>query len=136
MNHNMENFTPDGWFKTGDLVQKTPDGFLRIIGRTKEIINVGGEKVLPIEVESIIMEIDGIEDCVVFGIPNSITGQMVATEVVIKSKEFDVVEIKRNIKEYCASKLDKYKVPVKIYPVENLTVSERFKKIRLQRENP
>ena len=57
LNSSMDSFTEDGWFKTGDLVEATEDGYIKIIGRNKEVINVGGEKVLPNEVESVILEI-------------------------------------------------------------------------------
>jgi len=63
LNAPMDSFTEDGWFKTGDLVEVTDDGYIKIIGRSKEVINVGGEKVLPAEVESIIpnLEIEKIK---------------------------------------------------------------------------
>ena len=56
LNASMDPFTEDGWFKTGDLVDELKDGYIRIIGRKNDLINVGGEKVLPAEVESILME--------------------------------------------------------------------------------
>jgi acyl-CoA synthetase (AMP-forming)/AMP-acid ligase II len=129
LNNNMDSFSDDGWFKTGDLVQQTPDGFIKIIGRLKEVINVGGEKVLPTEVESVILELPLIEDCTVFGLPNAITGQLVSVNIVLK-EPIDKVVIKSIIKQHCASKLEKYKVPVKIQIVSKLNVSERYKKIR------
>jgi acyl-CoA synthetase (AMP-forming)/AMP-acid ligase II len=110
-------------------VQQTPDGFIKIIGRVKEVINVGGEKVLPTEVESVILELPLIEDCTVFGLPNAITGQLVSVNIVLK-EPIDKVVIKSIIKQHCASKLEKYKVPVKIQIVSKLNVSERYKKIR------
>ena len=65
LNRSMESFTNDGWFKTGDLVELDNEGFIKIIGRNKEIINVGGQKVLPSEVESVLLGMDEIEDCLV-----------------------------------------------------------------------
>lgn len=55
LNSPMNSFTDDGWFKTGDLVEEADDGYIKIIGRNREVINVGGEKVLPSEIESIIL---------------------------------------------------------------------------------
>jgi len=82
LNRSMESFTNDGWFKTGDLVELDNEGFIKIIGRNKEIINVGGQKVLPSEVESVLLGMDEIEDCLVYGEQNAITGQSVSCDVV------------------------------------------------------
>lgn len=130
LNASMENFTEDGWFKTGDLVEELDDGYIRIKGRNKEVINVGGEKVLPIEVESIILEIEEIEDCLVYGEKNAITGQVVAAKVVLKSGG-DVKVAKKLIRSYCKNSLDTYKVPVKITFVEQTDYGTRFKKKRI-----
>ena len=83
LNHASTAFTADGWFKTGDLVEPAPDGFLRIAGRRSELINVGGEKVLPGEVEAVLLEMPEIADALVGGEPNAITGQMVVARVVL-----------------------------------------------------
>ena len=84
---------------------------------------------MPTEVESVILELSIIQDCTVIGIPNSITGQMVGANITL-SEPMDIVNAKAIVKKHCASKLDKYKVPVKIFVVEKLDVSNRFKKIR------
>lgn len=67
LNSSMERFTEDGWFKTGDLVEEASDGYIKIVGRSKELINVGGEKVLPSEVESVLFQIPNLVDCIVYG---------------------------------------------------------------------
>ena len=87
LNASMEDFTEDGWFKTGDLVEVNEDGFIKIIGRSKEMINVGGEKVVPNELESLILNVDYIEDCLVYGERNLITGQTVVVEVVLNKEQ-------------------------------------------------
>lgn len=130
LNASMENFTDDGWFKTGDLVEELDSGFLKVKGRTKEIINVGGEKVLPAEVESVVLELNFVDDCLVFGEKNAITGQMVAIQVVIKDG-FEQKEAKALIRKYCKEKLDTYKVPAKFKFVEKTNFGERFKKKRI-----
>lgn len=129
LNHSNERFTEDGWFMTGDLVKQHNDGFIEIIGRLKEVINVGGEKVLPTEVESVILELSIIQDCTVISVPNSITGQMVGVNITLK-EPMEIARVKAIVKKHCAAKLDKYKVPVKIFILEKLDVSDRFKKIR------
>ena len=129
INHSNDNFTEDGWFKTGDRVEETPDGFIKIVGRTKELINVGGEKVMPSEVESVILELDAIQDCIVKSEKNAITGQMVCAEVVLKSG-FNFNNEKIKIKQHCKQRLDAYKVPVRIVEIDAVLFTNRFKKNR------
>lgn len=135
LNHEMSRFTEDGWFKTGDLLepanQEEDENYFRIVGRKQEIINVGGEKVTPSEVESTLLEIPEIDDCLVYAESNSITGQIVAAEIVLKAN-CDPKTLKRAIKNYCRSKLSDYKIPVKIYFKEATNISNRYKKMRLK----
>lgn len=130
LNSSMDNFTKDGWFKTGDLVETTQDGYIKIIGRNKEIINVGGQKVLPNEVETVILQMPQIADCMVYGETNAITGQTVVCDVVLKVDIMTISEIKINIRKFCKDKLDFYKIPTKINVVDKVNFSNRFKKIR------
>ena len=129
LNSSMDSFTEDGWFKTGDLVEATEDGYIKIIGRNKEVINVGGEKVLPNEVESIVLEIPEIEDVMVYGEANIITGQTVVCDVVLKD-ELTQNEIKKIVRKFCKDKLDTYKIPTKVNVVYKTNFGDRFKKIR------
>ena len=129
INAKMDNFTKDGWFKTGDVVEESKDGFLSIIGRKKEIINVGGEKVHPSEIESIILEISEIKDCVAYAVKNIITGQSVAVKVVLK-KKLDIDSVKALVRNYCREKIENYKIPTKIEVVQQIKSTERFKKSR------
>ena len=118
----------DGWFKTGDLV--LCDGeYLKIVGRLKELINIGGKKALPSEIESVIMELENIADCVVYAEQNAITGQSVSCDVVLKS-DMAKDELKKLIRSTCASKLERYKIPSKINVVEKIAFTNRFKKVR------
>ena len=129
INHSNESFTEDGWFMTGDLVEQTSDGFIKIVGRSKEVINVGGEKVLPAEVESVILQIESVQDCIVKSEKNAITGQMVCAEVVLKNG-YNLKEEKIKIKTFCKLKLENYKVPVRITQIQKVLYTERYKKNR------
>lgn len=129
INHSNDCFTEDGWFKTGDLVEETSDGFLKIIGRSKEVINVGGEKVLPTEIETVVIELPQVIDCKAKGVANAITGQMVVIDVIL-ADGFDPKVEKIVIRNHCRERLDAYKVPAKINFVSELAFSDRFKKIR------
>lgn len=129
LNASMDAFTPDGWFKTGDLVETIEDGYVKIIGRSKEVINVGGQKVLPAEVESTLLSMPNINDCMVYGVTNAITGQTVVCDVVLSKSDEN---IKKTIRAFCKDKLDAFKIPTKINVVEKTNFSERFKKMRIK----
>ena len=129
LNALMDSFTSDGWFKTGDLVEELEDGYLKIIGRSKEVINVGGQKVLPAEVESVILSMDEIDDCMVYSESNVITGQTVVCDVVLHEPKEN---IKKIIRLFCKDKIDAFKIPTKVNVVEKTNFSERFKKIRIK----
>ncbi len=121
-------FTEDGWFRTGDAVEVDGE-YIRILGRKSELINVGGEKVYPAEVESVILEMDGVEDAIVTGAPNSITGHMVEARVKLSTGE-TLPEFRRRMQAFCRDRLARYKIPQKVTLVENSLHSERFKKLR------
>ena len=127
LNADMSAFK-DGWFKTGDLVLRDAE-YLKIVGRLKELINIGGKKALPSEIESVIMELENIADCVVYGEKNAITGQSVSCDVVLKNT-MAKDELKKLIRSTCASKLERYKIPSKINVVEKIAFTNRFKKVR------
>ena len=125
INSSMESFTADGWFKTGDLIETTEGGYLKIIGRKSDMINVGGQKVLPSEIESVLMLMPEVDDCIVYGEPNAITGRMVTVEIVT-----NIPVEKSAIIRHCRNYLDPYKIPARIRFVDKPTFTERYKKIR------
>lgn len=122
-------FTEDGWFNTGDSVEEDGE-YIKILGRKSEIINVGGEKVYPAEVESVIQELEGVEEVTVYGEKNLITGNIVCAKIRISTKE-DKKSFKIRLKKHCLKKLQNYKVPIKIRIDEEKQYTDRFKKIRI-----
>jgi acyl-coenzyme A synthetase/AMP-(fatty) acid ligase len=122
-------FTDEGWFPTGDLVEVDKDGYLKIKGRTKEVINVGGEKVLPAEIESLLLTMPQLEDVMAYGEKNAITGESVTVDVVLK-EGIEKKNIKKQIRKFCLERLDRFKIPTKVNVVEQTNFGERFKKIR------
>ena len=122
-------FTNDGWFITGDSVEVKGEYF-RILGRKSEIINVGGEKVFPQEVENVILQIADIVDVMVFSENNPLTGKIVCANIKYKGikPKSDLI---KEIKLFCKLNLEQYKVPVKINIVDQTFESDRFKKNRL-----
>ncbi len=123
-------FDEEGWFNTQDRVLVDGD-YIRILGRQSEIINVGGRKVYPAEVEEVLMGMPEIADVLVKGEPNPLMGQIVAA-VVNAAAPADAKLLKAKIREYCADKLEPYQVPVKIRLQSEPLYSERFKKVRSQ----
>ena len=121
-------FTEDGWFITGDSVIQDGE-YLRILGRKSEIINVGGEKVYPAEVENVIQGMDNIAEVVVYGEKNPIIGHIVCARVTPVRDE-DPKHLTSRIKAYCRERMENYKVPVKIEIVDRAQHSARFKKTR------
>jgi acyl-CoA synthetase (AMP-forming)/AMP-acid ligase II len=123
-------FTRDGWFPTGDAVEVNGD-YIRIIARKSDIINVGGEKVYPSEVESVIQEMHNVAEVTVYGEKNPILGNIVCA-IVRLSKNGDHKSFIGDLKKFCRKKLEAYKVPVKIRIEDEKQYSERFKKRRVK----
>lgn len=121
-------WSEDGWFLTGDEVEQDGEYFL-IRGRKSEIINVGGEKVYPAEVESVIQELDNVADVTVRGEKNPITGQVVCATVTLREDEEPKV-FKKRLKIFCKERLQPFKVPARIEIVAHAQHSNRFKRIR------
>jgi len=122
-------FTADGWFMTGDAVEQDGE-YIKILGRKSELINVGGEKVYPAEVESVIQELEFITDVEVYGEKNPLSGNIVCARVKVDDPS-NFNNFKENIKSHCRSKLERFKVPIKIKMVDQNLHSFRFKKMRV-----
>lgn len=122
-------FTEDGWFITGDQVEVDGE-YLKILGRKSEIINVGGEKVYPAEVESVIQEMDNVAEVTIYPEKNPIMGNIVCARVRLIKEEDDKAFISR-LKKYCKEKMQPYKVPVRITVDKKEQFSIRFKKMRI-----
>lgn len=121
-------FNEKGWYNTGDKVEIDGE-YIRILGRESEIINVGGEKVFPAEVENLLLEIDNIKEVLVYGKQNAITGQIVASIIQLEKPE-ELKALKKRIIEYCKDKIQSYKIPRLITITDENLVGNRFKKIR------
>jgi acyl-coenzyme A synthetase/AMP-(fatty) acid ligase len=121
-------FTEDGWFMTGDAVEVDGD-YLRILGRKSEIINVGGEKVYPAEVETCLAEMPGVVDVAVVGEKNPITGHMVTATFYISTGE-SVAEFRKRMRSFCEHRLPAFKIPQKVKLSDQPLHGGRFKKMR------
>ncbi len=121
-------FDADGWFNTKDKVEVKGD-YIKILGRTTDLINVGGEKVYPIEVESALLECDGVLDVRIYGEPHPLMGKIVAAEVKVAEENNNRDFIKK-LRAYCKEKLEPFKIPVKFNLTTNDLFGDRFKKKR------
>lgn len=79
---NARSFTPEGFYRTGDIVERNADGYLAVVGRSKDQINRGGEKIAPEEVENLILGHEGVHDASVVGVPDPILGERVKAFVI------------------------------------------------------
>ena len=109
-NANAEGFR-DGWFRTGDQGVMDEDGFVSLTGRLKEIINRGGEKVSPREVDEILMDHPAVAQVVCFGMPHPKLGEEVAAAVVLREGQ---QASERDLQTFVATRAADYKVPKKI----------------------
>ena len=113
---NKKSFS-NGWFRTGDQGYFDQDGFLKISGRLKEIINKGGEKISPLEVDNILMDHPLIEQAVCFGYEDKMLGEEIAAAIIVKEgQNFSEIDVKN----YAEEKLAKFKIPKKIFFVNEI----------------
>ena len=121
-------FTEDGWFKTGDAV--LVDGeYMKILGRKSEMINVGGQKVFPAEIESVLQELEGVEEVAVSSEKNMFMGNIVKAKFKISTGE-SLSDFKKRLRKFCKGKLESFKIPQKIELSEEYLHGARFKKMR------
>jgi long-chain acyl-CoA synthetase len=108
----------DGWFYTGDMAYRDREGFLYLVGRTREMINRGGEKVYPVEVENILHLHPKVLDVAVFGLPDPVLGELVGCAVILRPgvEELSLAEVR----EFGQKQLGDYKIPQKIFFVKDL----------------
>jgi malonyl-CoA/methylmalonyl-CoA synthetase len=112
-----EEFTPDGWFRTGDLGALDEEGYLTIVGRSKDLIITGGYNVYPKEIELVLDADPRVLESAVFGIKHSDFGEAVTAAIVLNANSnLDTALLIENIK----TKLASYKVPKAIYVLDQL----------------
>jgi len=121
-------FTSDGYFITGDQVE-TDGEYYKILGRKSELINVGGEKVYPQEVESAILELNNVLEVTAYGQSHILTGNIVCVKVVLRENE-EKKAFQTRLRKHCRERLKPFQIPVKIEIIEDNLYSHRFKKKR------
>lgn len=112
---NRSSFTQDGFFRTGDQGKKDADGYVIITGRIKELINKGGEKISPIELDNTLLHHAQVAEAVCFAIPDEgHYGEEIGAAVVLKSRDAATED---ELKAWVGSKLAKFKTPKKVCPI-------------------
>jgi acyl-CoA synthetase (AMP-forming)/AMP-acid ligase II len=122
-------FDGEGWMCTGDHVETKGD-YMRIAGRKSDLINVGGQKVFPAEVETVLLEAPNVREATVYGGPHPIMGQVVLARISLAEPE-PAESVTERLRAHCVKRLQKFKVPVRFTVVaEGAQHSDRFKKVR------
>jgi oxalate---CoA ligase len=102
-----------GWFRTGDQGVVDADGYLRLVGRIKELINRGGEKIAPREIDDVLLAHPAVAEAVAFGVPHPVWGEVVAAAVVLRQP---VAE--RELRAWCRDRLAGFKCPDHVHVVD------------------
>jgi acyl-CoA synthetase (AMP-forming)/AMP-acid ligase II len=105
----------DGWFRTGDQGVLSEDGYLSLVGRLKEMINRGGEKIAPREIDEVLLQHAAVGEAVAFGAPHERWGEEVAAAVVLKSPATE-----KELLGFCRERLADYKVPRRLFVVDQI----------------
>jgi acyl-CoA synthetase (AMP-forming)/AMP-acid ligase II len=111
---NAQSFV-NGWFRTGDQGVLDERGYLNLIGRIKELINRGGEKISPTEIDEVLLRHPAVAEAVAFGAPHPTLGEQVAAAVVLNEPVSD-----RELIAYCREHLAAFKVPGRLHVVQAL----------------
>lgn len=110
--HNAQNFTADGFYRTGDIVREDERGYLTVVGRSKDQINRGGEKIAPEEVENLLLAFDAVHDVSIVGVPDDLLGERTKAFVVPRSgvdaKELTLAGVRQFLRD---KGLAAYKLP-------------------------
>lgn len=122
------SFDKEGWFNTQDVVEVNGE-YIRILGREADIINVGGEKVYPAEVESVLLQMENVADVTICGETNPILGNIVVATFSLFEPE-TLESLKKRILDFCKDKLARYKIPVRVCISDSSQFSSRYKKVR------
>jgi len=122
-----EVFIADGWFRSGDIAIMDEDGYAYIVDRVKDMINVGGEKVFPSEVEDMMLGHPKIKDLVIVGIPDELKGEAPKAFIALKEGEEATAE---EIVAFCKPIMAPYKVPVAVEFIDEVPRSAAGKALR------
>ncbi len=118
--------TPEGYFKSGDIGIMSPEGFVQIVDRKKDMIVVAGFKVFPNEIEDVISSMPGVRECAVIGLPHRKLGEIVKAYIVKDKPELTEAQVI----QYCKEQMTSYKRPRKIAFIDEMPKSNVGKILR------
>jgi len=123
-----ETFTRDRFFRTGDLVQMDQDGYVRFIGRSKDLIIRGGENIYPREIEELLHKHPKVADVYVVGVPDERMIEELCACVKLNPGESDLTA--QDVREFCLDKISKHKIPryVELVDTFPMTVTGKIQK--------
>ncbi len=121
-------FTDDGYFKTGDRIEVDGE-YVRFLGRDSDIINVGGQKVFPAEIEELVRQVEGVHEVAIYGEAHAILGAAVVARI-RPSDETLPAELRMRIRTFLSGKVETYKIPQKFKFTNKSLTTDRFKVIR------
>src|SRR5262249_29375893 len=105
----------DGWFRTGDQGEIDADGYLALTGRLKELINRGGEKISPLEIDDVLLRHPAVAEALAFAAPHKTLGEEVHAAVVLSSPASE-----SELRAHCAALLAEFKVPRRFHVLDQL----------------
>ena len=108
---NRTSFTTEGFFRTGDQGKQDENGYITITGRIKELINKGGEKISPVELDNVVSQNPSVAEAVCFAIADEMYGQDIGLAVVLKDGEKTTPE---ELRSWIATRLARFKVPKQV----------------------
>ena len=114
-----EALTSDGWFKTGDYVEISDDGYISIVDRKKDMILVSGFNVFPNEIEDWVNRHPGVLECAAIGVPSEKTGESIKLFIVPSQKDLDI----ESVRAHCKAGLTAYKMPREYVLIEDIPKS-------------
>jgi acyl-CoA synthetase (AMP-forming)/AMP-acid ligase II len=124
---NAENFV-NGWFRTGDQGVIDDHGYLRLTGRLKELINRGGEKVSPLEVDAVLMDHPAVLQCLAFALPHDKLGEEVAAAIVLRA---GAAATDHELRDFAQTRLAQFKVPRKFVFLDEIPKGATGKLVRI-----
>jgi long-chain acyl-CoA synthetase len=123
----QEAFGGEGWFYSGDIAYMDAEGYAYIVDRKKDMINVGGEKVFPSEVEDMMLSHSKIKDLVIVGIPDDLKGEAPKAFIALQEGK---TATEQEIRAYCKANMAPYKVPVAVEFIAEVPRSASGKALR------
>jgi len=122
-------FTEDGYFMTGDQIEVDGE-YVRFLGRDSDIINVGGQKVFPAEVENLIRQIPEVAEVSVYGEPHAILGAAVVAKIRPEDPDTPMIALRQAVRGGLAGQIENYKIPQKFVITQDSLTNARFKQVR------